>query len=74
MMYTMTVKLYGVIAVITEHEIICEDEIIKQLLTPFLETGFTDGPHMGYISRLDEAFGENVELISVEGEDPNIVY
>ena len=37
MMYTMTVKLYGVIAVIAEDEIICDDEIIKQLLIPFLE-------------------------------------
>lgn len=74
MMYKMTIKLFDVIAVITEDEIICEDEIIRKLLLPFLDTGFTDGPHQGYISRLEEAFGENVELISIEGEDPGIVY
>jgi hypothetical protein len=70
----MTIKLFDVIAVITEDEIICEDEFIKQLLLPFLETGFTEGAHKGYISKLVDAFGENVELISVEGEDLNVVY
>ena len=74
MMYTLTIKLFDVIAVITENKIICEDETIRKLLLPFLESGFTDGPQYGYISKLEEAFGENVELISVEGEDPNAVY
>ena len=74
MMYIMTVKLYDAIAVIADDEIICEDEHINQLLTPFLETGFTEGPHKGYISKLEEAFGKNVELISVEGEDPDVFH
>ena len=74
MMHKMTIKLYDVIAVITEDEIICEDEFIKQLLLPYLETGFTEGPQYGHISSLEEAFGENVELISIEGVDPDAIY
>lgn len=73
-MYTMTIKLFDVIAVITEDAIICEDEFIRQMLLPFLETGFTEGPHLGYIPKLCDAFGENVELISIEGEDPDVIY
>jgi hypothetical protein len=73
-MYSLVIKLYGVTAVILDDEILCEDDVTKQLLTPFLETGFTDGPHKGYISKLADVFGEDVELLSVEGEDPDVVY
>ena len=53
---------------------ICENEFIKEVLLPYLETGYTSGPHKGYISRLCEVFREYIELISVEGEDPDVVH
>ena len=74
MMYKMTIRVFDVIAVITEDEIICEDEFIKQLLLPYLETGFTEGPQYGHISKLGDIFRENVELISIEGVDPDAIY
>jgi hypothetical protein len=70
----LTIRIFDTVAILTEDEIICENEFIKEVLLPFLEKGYTRGPHKGYISRLCEAFGENVELISVEGEDPDVVY
>ena len=73
-MHKMKVKLCVVTIVITQDEILCEDENTKQFLTPFLETGFTDGAHQEYILRLVDACGENVELISVEEENHNVVY
>ena len=73
-MIKLTIRIFDTIAVLTEDEIICENEFIKELLLPFLEIGYTSGPHKGYISRLCDAFGENVKLISVEGEDPDVIH
>ena len=70
----MTVELFEVTAVIMEDEIICEDEFITQPLILLFRKGCTDGAHIGYILRLVDTSEEHVELISVEGEDPDVNY
>jgi hypothetical protein len=67
------IKLFGYDATITEGKIITDDRITRKLLEPFLTYGLTASPQSGYISYLEEAFGDNVKLITVD-DDENTIY
>ena len=70
----ITIRFFKHIVKIRNGKVSCKNKAMKEIIEGFVESGLTTGPQCGYISILTDAFGDNVQLLSVSEEEEDILY